>query len=523
MSAEPDTTKLIQGLLRPDAYPHAADDIEFHETHGAWVVLAGPYAYKLKKPVDFGFFDFSTFERRAADAEEEVRLNRRLAPSVYLGVVDVVERAGRIRIGGPGTLLERAVQMRRLPADGMLSALLEREAATPALMRRIARLVAAFHARAATGPGVDQYGGYANIAHHCRQNFEQVAPFVDLAIPSWERDAIQQYVDRFLHSEGPLLERRIAEGRIRDGHGDLHANSICAVGRQIVIFDCIEFAPAYRCLDVAADVAFLAMDLEHAGRPDLAWSFVSEYVRASGDAELLQLLDFYRCYRAFVRGKVLSLRLAQIGNDTAERARITHQARSYFDLATVDAGGLPRPTLIVTAGLPGSGKSTLARALSHRLGALQLSTDVIRKRSAGLAPTARARAAFGAGLYSSATTRQTYATLRRRASGWLRRGVSVVLDGTFGDPRERSLAHALARRTGARFTLVLARCDAATTRQRLQRRAEDADRVSDADWEIYQRMRDVFAPPDEVSEEELAVDDTGGGGADAVIARLAQR
>lgn len=521
MESGHDPAWVIAGLLRPEAYPHPADALRLHETHGAWVILAGAYAYKLKKPVNFGFFDFSTFERRAADAEEEVRLNRRLAPATYLGVVDVVERDGGVRVGGPGRVLERAVWMRRLPADGMLKALLERDAATTGLIRRIARMVAAFHARAATGPGVDEHGAYANVQHHWRENFDQIKPFVGTVIPAGELGAIEQYVDDFLRREEALLERRVAAGRVRDGHGDLHAASICLVGGQLVIFDCIEFAPRYRCLDVAAEVAFLAMDLDHAGRPDLAWTFVAEYVRASGDAELLELLDFYKCYRAFVRGKVLSLRLPQMVGDDAEGERITREARAYLDLASVYAGGIPRPFLLVTSGLPGSGKSTLGRALSQRVGALQLSTDMLRKQAAGLAPTARAGGAFGSGIYTADRSRRTYAALRRRASRWLRRGVSVALDGTYGDPRERRLARALARRTSAHFLLVLTRCDEATTRRRLQGRALDAARVSDATWEVYQRMRDGFVPPEELPAAELIVDETAGDGADAVIARLA--
>ncbi len=289
MSPEP--AHLVNDLLQPEAYPHHVDSVELRETHGAWVFLAGPYAYKLKKPVNFGFFDYSTRALRDADADAEVRLNRRLAPSVYLGVVDVVERDGTVHMGGDGRTIEHAVWMRRLPEEGMLTALLEHKQASPQLVQRIARIIARFHTRAATGPGL-------------------------------------------LRDKCDLLEQRIAEGRICEGHGDLHAGSICVAGGRIVIFDCIQFSARYRCADVAAEVAFLAMDLDHAGRTDLSSAFVEEYVRCSRDEELRVLLPFYKSYRAFVRGKVVSLRLGQDDITEEERRDLKILARSYFDLAS---------------------------------------------------------------------------------------------------------------------------------------------------------------------------------------------
>lgn len=324
---------LVRALLRPEAYPHAADDLRLHETHISWVVLAGPYAYKLKKPVDFGFLDFSTRERRAAACADEVRLNRRLSPDIYLGVVDVVERGDGYFIGGPGRPVEPAVWMRRLPEEGMLPRLLERSAVRPALVRRLARQLAAFHARAATGPGVDGHGSPAAVRANWQENFDQVRPFLGRTMAAERERAIRAYVEHFLAEQHALLERRVAEGRIREGHGDLHAASICLDRGRPRLFDCLEFAARFRCADVAAEVAFLAMDLDHYGRADLGEAFVQAYLRASGDAELLLLLDFYKCYRAFVRGKVRSLRLTEPGLSPEDERRVIAEARAYFDLA----------------------------------------------------------------------------------------------------------------------------------------------------------------------------------------------
>jgi aminoglycoside phosphotransferase family enzyme len=336
-STGPDAEEVVRGLLRPDAFPHPAEAIELKETHGAWVVLAGPYAYKLKKPVNFGFFDYSTRDRRDADAEAEVRLNSRLAPSIYLGVVDVVERDGEFFIGGEGRVLERAVWMQRLPEAGMLTELLARGEVSERLVRSIARQLAAFHRTAATGSGVNEHGAPATIEANWLENFEQTRPYAGITIAPEDLTRIERYVTAFLGGQRGLLERRVAEGRIREGHGDLHAGSICVADGRIVIFDCIQFSARYRCADVAADVAFLAMDLDHVERQDLSRAFVDEYVRRSADAELRRLLPFYKCYRAFVRGKVLSLRLGQSDVPEEERRNLTLQARAYFRLATTYA------------------------------------------------------------------------------------------------------------------------------------------------------------------------------------------
>jgi aminoglycoside phosphotransferase family enzyme len=290
----------LADLLRTEAFSHPARDIGLVETHISWVFLAGAFVYKLRKPVSFGFLDFSTIEQRRLDCEAEVRLNRRLCPDLYLGVVDVVERDGHLAIGGPGPPVEPAVCTRRLPESGMLPVLLERGLVDVRLMTRLARQLADFHVVAATGAGVDEYGSLSAIRANWDENFSQVANLQ----PSLAK-SIHDFVDEFLTSHRDLFERRVHDGHIRDGHGDLHADSVCATRRRLYLFDCIEFNARFRCADVAADVAFLAMDLDHLGRAHLSHAFVAAYVRRSVDVELESLLDSYKCYRAFVRGKVL--------------------------------------------------------------------------------------------------------------------------------------------------------------------------------------------------------------------------
>jgi aminoglycoside phosphotransferase family enzyme/predicted kinase len=507
---------MVAALLRPEAYRHPADGIELHETHISWVILAGPFAYKIKKPVDFGFLDFTTRERRLADCADEIRLNRRLCPDVYLGVVDVVERDGGYFLGGPGRPIEPSVWMRRLPARGMLPAILARQAVGPRLVRGIARQLARFHALAATGPGIDEHGSLAAVRANWDENFAQAAGSVGRTVPTAIHARIVGFVERFLADHGELLERRVAEGRIREGHGDLHAGSICLEGRRVHLFDGLEFAPRFRCSDVAAEVAFLAMDLDHHGRADLAADFVDEYVRRSRDGGVPGLLGFYKCYRAYVRAKVTGLRLDQPGLSPEDRSAIEAEARAYFDLAWAYAGGLRGPTLVVTMGLPASGKTTLARGLARHLGLVHLSSDVVRKSLAGLRPTDRRAEAFGRGIYGRSMTRRTYATVRRRAQRWLRRGYPVVVDATFGNAAERDAIRRVAARAGARLLVLVCQADEATIRRRLAAREADLLTVSDARLDIWPALRAAYSAPDEIADA-VALDATAR--PDAVLER----
>ena len=309
-----------------------------------------------------------------------------------------------------------------------------------------------------------------------QENFAQTASFVGRTLDSELQQSIHAYVDGFLAANQSPLERRVQQGRIREGHGDLHAGSVCVTRGRLYLFDCIEFNERFRCADVAAEVAFLAMDLDHLGRADLGQAFVDAYVRRSGDGELLSLLQFYKCYRAVVRAKVLDFRLDDPRLETPEAERIAHEARAYFDLAYAYTGQFARPVLLVSMGLPSSGKTTLAHALAGRLARVHLSSDVVRKRLAGLRPIAHQFDGFERGLYSRSMSRRVHAVLRRKAARWPRRGQSIVLDATYGQPAERAAVRQLARRRGARLQVILCRADESVLRARLAARALDRGR-----------------------------------------------
>ncbi len=499
MSETPTLPLIVQALLRPTSYAHPAGDLQFFETHISWVVLAGPYAYKMKKPVNFGFLDFSMIEARLRDCVAEVELNRRICPETYRGIEWLVERDGAYHVGGAGRPIEPLVWMHRLPAEGMLTNLLANGEADRGLAQRIAHRLARFHAHARTGPDVDEHGRLATIRANWDENFAQTRAFVDRTISKPMYEAIQSYVDRFLKRERLLIERRVVEGRIRDGHGDLHASSVCVEGRHIHLFDCLEFADRFRCADVAAEVAFLAMDLDHHGRRDLAAVFVERYVHLTGDVEIPRLLDFYRCYRAYVRGKVIGFRLDEPALSSDQRATIATEAREYLDLAFSYASNHGEPRLVITMGLPASGKTTIARALSSRLGLVHISSDAVRKHMAGLPTGELHRDRFGEGLYGREITRRTYAAMLRQAERWLRRGQSVVLDATYGERRRRQSVERLADRLGVSLTVLVCQADEPTLVARLANRKPVDGIASDARLDLWPALRAAYEPPTELA------------------------
>ncbi len=323
---------LIQDLLDPRAYPQPPARVELVQTQISYVLIADALVYKIKKPVDMGFLDYSTLEKRLIFCRREVELNRRLCPDAYLGVVTITNDNGRYFIDSKGKVEEYAVKMRRLPQDDMMDALLKLDKVTPQMVVDVAALVAAFHKRAATSEEINRLGGIKAVIKNTSENFQQTEKYFGIIITPETYQRIRDYTEGFLKANAALFHKRAAAGRIRDCHGDLHANHICFY-RGICIYDCIEFIDRLRYTDVAAEVAFLAMDLDHYRRPDLSKTFVEAYVKASGDRELLKLLNFYKCYRAYVRGKVNCFQYDDPHIPEKEKDRIIATAAGYFRLA----------------------------------------------------------------------------------------------------------------------------------------------------------------------------------------------
>jgi aminoglycoside phosphotransferase family enzyme/predicted kinase len=496
--------ELIQSLLRPDAYPHEAGDIQLIQTHISYVVLAGAYAYKIKKPLDLHFLDYSTLERRRLMCEEEVRLNRRLCPEAYLGVEPIVRRDGGYRVGGEGEALEYAVKMRRMPEEAMMPAMLARGAVTEADIRRIAGMLAAFHATSASDERTARFGSADSLRANWDENFEQTAPFIGRTITLAQHELMRGYVDRFLRGRAALIEERAASGRVRDCHGDLRSDSIVIhPDGGICVMDCIEFNDRIRYGDVAGDVGFLAMDLDFRGRPDLADELMSAYLNAVDDETLPCVLDFYRAYRAYVRGKVESMQMDEPEVSDAGRAAALERATAYFALAQGYAEQPPARTLVVMSGLSGSGKSYVGAAVASRLGAAFLRSDTTRQRIFSVPGEGRHAEAYGSGIYTEESRARVYEALHQRAAQQLRLGLPVVLDATYSRVADRAAAMRIAGETATPALVLHVAADEETVRGRMVQRAEEPAGASDARWETYLAQRERFEAPDEVPSDRL--------------------
>jgi len=323
---------LVKALLKPETYSNHPQKVELVQTQMSFLFLTGDYAYKVKKPVDLGYLDYTTLEKRRFFCRQEMELNRRLCPDAYLEVVPVVSRQGQIHLGGEGEVIEYAVKMKQLPAERMMDKLLPRNLVTVDMVAGVAEKLASFHHEAKTSPEISSYGKLEAIKINSDENFTQTEKYIDISIPSGTFNQIKAYTDNFLKVNKSLFDKRVKEGRVKDCHGDLHAAHVC-ITNVICIYDCIEFNDRFRYGDVASEVAFLAMDLDRFRHTDLSRAFVDAYVRLSGDKELMQLLNFYRCYRAYVRGKVSSFMLDDPYISETEKTGSLAAARMYFELA----------------------------------------------------------------------------------------------------------------------------------------------------------------------------------------------
>jgi len=487
-----DTRTLHDALMRPETYGEPGAAIGFRETHISRLYFTAHHVYKVKKAVDLGFLNFTTLDRRRFYCQEEVRLNQRSCTGTYIAVVAIRRHGSRISIDGAGEIVEYAVKMRRLPEQRMLTRLLlEPPPDLPAEMRRIGRRIAQLHAQAEVVKGNDGHSDLDTIRFNWRENFQQSAPFASLTISTQGLAACSAYVNRFLEEEASAILRRQAEGFVREGHGDLHAEHICLTD-PICIYDCIEFNRRFRVADVAADLAFLLMDLDYRDRRDLACVVLDAYREAVGpDPGLERLLPFYKIYRAWVRGKVQSLLAVDPAAETETRAAATQQARRYFNLAL---GYLSTPLLLMTCGLMGVGKTTVARGLAKATGGELLRSDVLRKQLAGLPEKADARAPFGAGIYTPEISAKTYGLLLESSLAALAAGRTAVADAAFLRQAERERFAAEANRKGFQWLLIVLDCPAETARKRLDRRQAQGD-ASDGRRELFDLQAADFEPP----------------------------
>ena len=470
------------------------------ETHISTLLLAGDFAYKLRKPLALGFLDFSTAERRRVDCEEELRLNRRTAPQLYLDVLPVFGPAAQARFGRadePGEPIDWLLRMRRFDNDGLLDRLATRGELTDALVETLATRVASFHEALPASPAA--YGDPQAVLGWARANFDALGGEAPAALRGWTAQEFARIA--------PLLALRRAQGFVREGHGDLHLGNIVRVDGEPLPFDGIEFNAALRHTDTMADVAFTFMDLWRHGLPRQAWRFASGYAEHTGDYGGLALLPFFAVYRALVRAQVAALRLGQAGDEAARAAARAALARDLRVAGALSQLRQATPNLVLSCGLSGSGKSTVALALLQPLGAVRIRSDVERKRLAGVASTARPTAEQARQLYSRAMNTRTYARLLSLAQALLRAGLNVIVDAAALRRPERDELRAMAAAEGARFVLVECTAPEAVLRERIARRMAAGHDASDATLEVLDFQLGIREPvADEESAQRLPTD-----------------
>ncbi len=468
--------QVCAAMADPAFYPHPVSKLEKRVTHISAVFLTGDLVYKLKKPVDFGFLDYTGLEARRRMCEFEVDLNQRLSQGVYLGVVPICLAGDGLHFGDDGEVVEYAVKMKQLPDELSLTSLIMSGKALPDEALRLGRLLADFYATIERSEQIDRYGSPEAIEVNTEENFRQLEPYIGNLLNKDRFDFVMEAGRRFFRNHGGLFQRRVAEGRICDGHGDLRAEHVYFLDR-IQIIDCIEFNRRFRYGDRAVDLAFLHMDLERLGRPDLSLAMLNGYMESSGDYGIFAMLDIYSCYRAIVKMKISCLSATELGEGARWRL-MQSRAVECLDLAFRYAVQFSRPTLWVLCGLPGTGKSTCAKRLHEIFDVTLLRSDDARK---GLAEYAHSGPApFGTGIYRLEKRGWVYARLLSMAQDALKKGRSVILDATFSKQKWREEAMRLAEDLDASILFFECTASQATILDRLGRRREGEDGQSDA-------------------------------------------
>jgi hypothetical protein len=478
--------RLVDRLRESSRYPHPADPVELIETHISWVLLAGEYAYKLKKPVDLGFLDFTTLDARKRFCDEELRLNRRTAPALYLEVVPIGGTPDDPRLGATPAI-EYAVKMRRFDQDALLDRVAKRGALTPAQVDALASAVADFHARVERAPHESAWGSPERVAAFAEQNFDYIDPLATAPVDVEHLERLRTWTGHEFTERREIFAERRRAGFVRECHGDLHLGNIALVAGAPVAFDCIEFNADLRWIDVMSEVAFLVMDLLDHRLDALAWRCLDRYLELTGDYEGLAVVRFYLVYRAMVRAKVACIRVQQPGLDAAAQARVTGEYRGYFELARRLAESA-RPAIVLMHGLSGSGKTAVAQALLEQLGAIRVRSDVERKRLHGRGALARTHAALDTGVYGPEATRRTYDRLAAAARAIVDAGSPAIVDAASLRRTDRDAFRDLAHALGVPFAIATCAAPEAVLRARVAARERAGTDASEATTAVLARQ-----------------------------------
>ncbi len=481
--------KLAAALLDSRRYPHPVKTVRLIETHISWVLLAGRYAYKIKKALDLGFLNFTTLEARRFYCAEEIRLNQRLAPKIYLDVISIGGNTGAPELGAQPAI-EYAVRMRRFASAKQMDRLLVRGKISPRHIDSLAATIARFHGKLPVAEPSSAFGSAAALRSAALQNFEQLQWLLTEPADRDTVTALRQATEIAFTACARRFEERREQGCIRECHGDLHLGNIALIGNEPIPFDGIEFNPALRWIDVMDEAAFTVMDLLHRQHPDFAFRFLNAYLEATGDYGGVSVLRFYVAYRAAVRAKINAIRAFQEGMSTRGTANALAICRSYLALGGAYLARR-QPALIITHGLPGSGKTTFAQAALERLQAIRIRSDVERKRLFGLAPSADSRSSIGSGIYGADATQRTYARLHELARELLMAGFPVIVDAAFLKQEERKQFRELAYDLEVPFAIASMQASKAILSARITQRRKEAYDASEADIAVLEQLQGV--------------------------------
>ncbi len=505
---EVDRSKLIQFFLCATSYPHSPSEIKHIQTHASDVFIAAPYVYKIKKPVDFGFLNYSTLEKRKYYCERELELNNRLCCKAYLGIEEVSLKDGVLKLGSGDQTIEYAVKMNLLPEEYFLDNLLIHDKVSEADFSGIAVKLADYYNSHGRCDGISEYGQPGRIKSVVAQNLGLSKLFIGKTLSASTYNIIESYDNHFLLNSASSFTKRLHDGWIRDCHGDLRLEHINLEGKDICIYDCIEFNQDFRYIDIASDVAFLSMDLDYNGYNKFSSLFISEICRLMKDKGIYEVLDFYKCYRAFVRGKVETLRALDSEVPETEKDIAQKKAISFFKLALKYALFGSKPVVIVVFGVIGTGKSTVAEALSEELSFDLISSDIMRKRISGLSKHERRYEEYDTGIYSKDVTSQTYKELLNSAEANINNSISTIIDASFSEAQWRRSIIAMAEALDVPFYFIQTQVPKDTIEQRLTIREKQEKTISDGRLEILDRFLLDFEEPDEISEENLIIIET---------------
>lgn len=484
---------IIQAMQTPEFYDHEVSEVIMLQTHISWVFLTGKYAYKVKKPMDFGFLNFTELEQRKHFCEEEIRLNKRLADQIYIKTVTITGSESEPSLNGDGEAIEYAVKMRQFDQSQLIDKLLCDEKLQSDHIDDIAKQVADFHQNIAIANSQSELGTAESVFAPVIQNFEQLDPLIKDSEAREQLKRLQNWSEAEFKKIESVLKLRKVQGFIRECHGDMHLGNMALVDNQVTIFDGIEFNDEFRWIDVMSEVAFLVMDLIDRNATAYAYRFLNQYLEFTGDYEGLQVLRFYLVYRAMVRAKIASFTLLTPDLAEAEQLKVIQQYSSYASLAE-SFTKTNQQSLYITHGVSGSGKTTVSQSLLEKNALIRIRSDIERKRLFNLKSTDSSQSSVDGGIYTDEANFKTYQQLEIFAKLALTSGFNVVIDATFLKRENRKPFQDLAEALSAKFIIIELTNDEAILKQRIINRSSEKNNASEADLHVLEKQLSHYKP-----------------------------